>query len=127
LRAPAIQKLLAAGSLQLSLFDQRDLAEIADAAYPGERLVVCRNPMLAEERARKREELAAEETGAAIGRTLREQSRLLRLENRRTNEEAAARVPVKLLFPLIIFILPAAFVVALGPALVQVFETLTRF
>ena len=59
LRAPAIQKLLAPGSLQLSLFDRRDLAEITDAAYPGERLVVCRNPILAGERARKREELLA--------------------------------------------------------------------
>ncbi|MDP2857447.1 MAG: IS1634 family transposase, partial [Bacillota bacterium] len=57
LRAPAIRKLLAAGSLQLSLFDQRDMAEITDTGYPGERLVVCRNPILAEERARKREEL----------------------------------------------------------------------
>jgi Transposase DDE domain len=58
LRAPAIQPLAAAdGPLQLSLFDQRDLAEITSPDYPGERLVVCRNPLLAAERARKRNEL----------------------------------------------------------------------
>ena len=55
LRAPAIQALAAEGGpLQLSLFDQRDLAEITSPDYPGERLVVCRNPDLAAERARKR-------------------------------------------------------------------------
>jgi hypothetical protein len=60
LRAPAIQALAAAGGpLQLSLFDQRDLAEIASPDYPGERLIVCKNPDLATERARKREELLA--------------------------------------------------------------------
>jgi hypothetical protein len=57
LRAPAIAKLVDAGSLQLGLFDTRDLAEITDPTYPGERLVVCRNPLLAAERARKREDL----------------------------------------------------------------------
>ena len=60
LRAPAIQALAAdGGPLQLSLFDQRDLAEIASPDYPGERLIVCRNPDLAAERARKRAELLA--------------------------------------------------------------------
>jgi transposase len=57
LRAPQIAGLLDGGSLQLSLFDQRDLAEITDPAYPGQRLIACRNPLLAEERARKRGEL----------------------------------------------------------------------
>src|SRR5229473_1273176 len=58
LRAPAIQTLAAEnGPLQLSLFDDRDLAEIASPDYPGERLIVCRNPALAAERARKRGEL----------------------------------------------------------------------
>jgi Transposase DDE domain len=58
LRAPAIQQLAAAGGpLQLSLFDERDLAEIESADFPGERLVVCKNPALAEERKRKRDEL----------------------------------------------------------------------
>jgi hypothetical protein len=60
LRAPAIAKLAAAdGPLQLSLFDQFDLAEIAHPDYPNERLVACRNPLLAAERARKRLELLA--------------------------------------------------------------------
>jgi hypothetical protein len=57
LRAPQIRQLVQAGALQLSLFDQRGLAEITSPEYPGERLVVCRNPLLATERARKREEL----------------------------------------------------------------------
>jgi transposase len=57
LRAPAIQALVESGSLQMSLFDERDLAEIKDPRYPGERLVVCKNPLLADERARKREDL----------------------------------------------------------------------
>jgi transposase len=57
LRAPAIKALLQSGTLQLSLFDQRDMASITVPDYPGERLVVCRNPDLAAERARKREEL----------------------------------------------------------------------
>jgi hypothetical protein len=58
LRAPAIQALAAEnGPLQLSLFDDRDRAEIASPDYPGERLIVCRNPALTAERARKRREL----------------------------------------------------------------------
>src|SRR6202163_1700585 len=58
LRAPAIKQLAAAGGpLQPSLFDDRDMAEIISPDYPGERLVVCKNPLLAEERARKRTEL----------------------------------------------------------------------
>ncbi len=59
LRAPQIRKLAADGVLQMSLFDERDLAEIEHRDYPGERLVVCRNPLLAQERARKRQELIA--------------------------------------------------------------------
>jgi hypothetical protein len=59
LRAPQIQQLLEAGNLQLSLFDQREIAEISHPAYPGERLVACRNPLMAEQRARKRSELLA--------------------------------------------------------------------
>jgi hypothetical protein len=58
LRAPAIRQLVDDGPLQLSLFDDRDLAEIAaPEQFPGERLVVCRNPELADERGRKREAL----------------------------------------------------------------------
>ena len=60
LRAPAIQALAADnGPLQLSLFDERDMAEITSPDYPSERLIVCRNKTLAAERARKREELLA--------------------------------------------------------------------
>jgi hypothetical protein len=60
LRAPAIKKLMADdGPLQLSLFDQQDLAEITSPDFPGERLIACRNPVLAAERARKREDLLA--------------------------------------------------------------------
>jgi hypothetical protein len=60
LRAPAIRKLMADdGPLQLSLFDEQDLAEITSEDFPGERLVACRNPVLAAERARKREDLLA--------------------------------------------------------------------
>jgi hypothetical protein len=59
LRAPAIRALAEDGALQLGLFDERGLAEIRSPAYPGERLVVCRNPLLAAERARKRADLLA--------------------------------------------------------------------
>jgi len=58
LRAPSIQKLAAEdGPLQLSFFDARDLAEIESPDFPGERLIVCKNHALAEERSRKRNEL----------------------------------------------------------------------
>ena len=59
LRAPAIRKLAEAGAIQMSLFDETDLAEITSPEYPDERLVVCRNPALAIERTRKRRELLA--------------------------------------------------------------------
>jgi Transposase DDE domain len=59
LRGPAIQQLAQAGLVQFSLFDTRDIAEISSPDYPGERLVVCKNPLLAEERRRKRDELLA--------------------------------------------------------------------
>ncbi len=57
LRAPQIQKLTVAPGFQLSLFDERGLCEISSPEFPGERLVVCRNPAVAAERERKREEL----------------------------------------------------------------------
>jgi hypothetical protein len=60
LRAPAIRKLMAdGGPLQMSLFDEQDLAEITSDDFPGERLVACRNPVLAADRARTRDELLA--------------------------------------------------------------------
>ena len=59
LRSAAIRELLDGGAFQLDLFDQRDMAVITSPDYPGERLMVCRNPELARRRARKREELLA--------------------------------------------------------------------
>jgi Transposase DDE domain len=59
LRAPQIKALVEAGALQLSLFDEQDLAQISCPDYPGERLVCCHNPALAHERARKRDDLLA--------------------------------------------------------------------
>jgi hypothetical protein len=80
LRAPAIRKLVEAGELQLSLFDDRDLAEISAPDYPGERLIVCRNPLLADERARKRGELldATERKLRAIQSRVRRANKPLR-------------------------------------------------
>jgi hypothetical protein len=66
LRAPQVKALVRDGDLQLSLFDQTDLAEITSPDFPGERLVACKNPFLEAERARKRESLlAAAEAGLA--------------------------------------------------------------
>jgi transposase len=59
LRAPQLQGLVGGGYLQMSLFDERDMAAITSPEFPGERLIVCRNPDLARERARKREDLIA--------------------------------------------------------------------
>jgi hypothetical protein len=59
LRAPSIGALAASGALQMSLFDEVNFAEVTHPDYPGERLVACRNPALAAERARKRSELLA--------------------------------------------------------------------
>lgn len=80
LRAPSIRKLVESGSLQPSLFDQQNLAEITDPAYPGERLIVCRNPFLARERSRKRDELlqATETEFDKIVQRTREQKRRLK-------------------------------------------------
>lgn len=80
LRAPAIRSLAEAGMLQLSLFDERDLAEITSPDYPHERLIVCRNPWLAEERARKRGDLlaATEQDLLAIQARVRRAKRPLR-------------------------------------------------
>ena len=77
LKAPQVKRLVKEGDLQLSLLDEQGLAEIASAAYPGERLVVCRNPLVGAERARKREALlaATEQELRAIVRRV-EQGRL---------------------------------------------------
>jgi transposase len=79
LRAPQIQKLVSDGALQLSLFDQRDLAEITHPDYANERLIVCRNPLLAEERKRKRDELmetAEKKLNAIVAATKRQRQPL---------------------------------------------------
>jgi hypothetical protein len=66
LRSPAIQGLVKSGALQLSLFDEKDLAEISSRDFPGERLIACRNPFLLQDRARTRSELLqATEEGLA--------------------------------------------------------------
>ena len=80
LRGPTIKALVNQGSLQLSLFDQRDLAEITSPDFPGERLIACRNPFLAEERARKREELlsATEKALTRVTAATRRKQRPLR-------------------------------------------------
>jgi transposase len=80
LRSGQIHKLVDDGALQLSLFDQTGLAEITHPDFPGERLVVCRNPLLAQERARKREEimLAAEKKLETIAAATRRSERPLR-------------------------------------------------
>ena len=77
LRGPAIRQLAETGRLQFSLFDTRDMAEINSPDYPGERLVVCKNPLLAEERRRKRDELLAL-TEADLGKI---QARVTRVKN----------------------------------------------
>ncbi len=80
LRAPAIRQLVTSGALQLSLFDERDLAEITSPDYPGERLIVCKNPLMAAERARKRGELlqATEHDLAQVAAATRRVHRPLR-------------------------------------------------
>ena len=77
LRAPQVKALVRDGALQLSLFDQMDLAEITSPGFPGERLVACKNPFLEAERARKRESLLTaaeadlEKIAAAVARERR--------------------------------------------------------
>ena len=80
LRAPTIRKLVNAGAVTPSLFDERDLAEITSEEFPGERLIVCRNPLLAAERQRKRQELlaATERDLAPIAAATRRENQPLR-------------------------------------------------
>ena len=80
LRAPTIRKLVNAGTVTPSLFDERDLAEVTSDEFPGERLIVCRNPLLAAERQRKRDELlaATEEDLAPIAAATRRENKPLR-------------------------------------------------
>lgn len=84
LHASQIQKLVAQDALQMPLFDQQDLAEIEHPDYPGERLIVCRNPLLAAERVRKRGELiaAAEKKLSEIASATRRKRQPLRGEDK---------------------------------------------
>jgi hypothetical protein len=85
LRAPAIAALLEAGKVNASLFDQQDLAEVTwPERYPDQRLIVCRNPVLAAERARKRQELleATQKDLAVIAKAVTRPARPLRGANR---------------------------------------------
>src|SRR5947209_12613981 len=88
LRAPQIQALVNQGQLQLSLFDTRDLAEISAPDYPGERLIVCKNPLLAAERARKREDL--------LQATERALTRIQASLRRRRKPIGAAQIGIKI-------------------------------
>lgn len=79
LRASAVQQLVSTGALPLSLFDHCDVAQITSPDYPGERLVGCKNPLLASERARKREDLlhaTERELDQIVAATQRPQRRL---------------------------------------------------
>jgi len=89
LRTSAIRKLVQSGDLQLSLFDQQNLAEIRSEAFPGERLVVCYNPLLAEDRRRTRGELLA-----ATEKELEKIAAMVRRRTRTpmTKEEIALKV-----------------------------------
>ena len=73
LKAPQVKKLVKDGDLQLSLFDQQNLAEVTSADYPGERLVVCRNPLVGADRTRRREDLlqATERELAAVAQRVK--------------------------------------------------------
>ena len=77
LKSLQVRALVEQDALQLSLFDEQNLAEIVSPDYPGERLVACYNPLLAEERSRKREELLAT-TEAGLERVAREAARRTR-------------------------------------------------
>jgi transposase len=88
LTSVAIRGWLAEGSLQLSLLDEKNLVEMQSSHYPGERLMVCYNPLLAEERKRKREELLAA-TEKALSRIGKE------VERRRQKPLTATEIALK--------------------------------
>jgi transposase len=89
LRSDGIRKLLQAGAFEMSLFDEHNLAEIASPDYPGERLVVCYNPLLADERKRKRNDLLAA-TEAKLERIAKQAAR--RTKKPMTKDEIAFKV-----------------------------------
>jgi hypothetical protein len=84
LRATQIRRLVEQESIQLSLFDEQNIAEISSDDYPGERLIACRNPMLAAERAKTREELlqaTEKELSKIVAATTRQKKRLTGASN----------------------------------------------
>jgi Transposase DDE domain len=92
LKTAQIRALMSSGDLQLSLFDERNLAEISSDEFPGERLVVCRNPHLAAERARKREDLLqATERETGQGQTDGPRTAWLAAERKRRQDRRARR------------------------------------
>jgi transposase len=93
LRSEAIRTLVKKGYVQMSLFDQQNLAEISSPDFPGERLVVCYNPLLAEDRARTRKELLAA-TEKSLNKIVKEVKR--RTRKPLTEQEIALKVGRKL-------------------------------
>jgi tight adherence protein C len=69
--------------------------------------------------------IQSEQLGTSIGKTLRNHSDTLRIQRVQAVEEAAAKLTIKLLFPLVLFIFPALFVVVLGPAAIQIMTSLS--
>lgn len=70
--------------------------------------------------------IQTERFGTSVGRALRVQAGSLRQKRRQHAEEAAAKTTIKLVFPLVLFVFPALFVVVLGPAVIQVVQALTN-
>lgn len=70
--------------------------------------------------------IQAEQLGVAISRVLKSQAEALRIKRKQRIEEKAMSLPIKMLFPLILFIFPTIFIVVLGPVMIQIFETLTK-
>jgi Transposase DDE domain len=89
LRSGSIRELTAQGAIQMSLFDRQNLAEISSPDYPGERLVVCFNPLLADERKRKREELI-QATEEKLEKIVKEAAR--RTKKRLTEDQIGIKV-----------------------------------
>lgn len=84
LRSVQIRTLVEQESIQLSLFDEQNIADISSDDYPGERLIACRNPMLAADRAKTREELlqaTEKELAKSVAATMRKKNRLTGASN----------------------------------------------
>ena len=71
--------------------------------------------------------IQTDRVGTSVAQALRVHSDTLRTKRRQRAEEAAAKTTIKLIFPLVLFVLPALFVVILGPALINIYRTLSEF